>query len=659
MQAVVASGTKNEDDVKAESVAVVSSFELPRYSYEPSTNTYYYKGNRFPLHADAQAKLAIYDERLQLITARLMRHPHFAVPLPGSKKQYIKLARVDDLAATAETSVHVTMIGVLTQPEDGLYCLEDASGAVAVDLTHMERQMPGLYTETCIVLVEGEYYPDAYPAGFEPAGYRHPAAGAGAASSSSTGGAGAGAGGGGGVAAKFVALTDGRLPGVLRISTLGHPPIEGREVTMRAMQTVDPFRVLTTPREVQTVFDLQCSPDAQNAMIVAISDVHLDKPSVLEGIRRMLEGFRSTGTVPLMICFMGNFGSRPYGHHQDDRHTYKAGFDALADILCSYPEISQSCTYVLVPGPHDPGSAPILPRCGLPRTLCTSLVDNAEMLPKVILTTNPCRIRFFTQELVLFRHELSLRLRRRAVVPPHPKPTLAEPVMHSMAKTIVHQAHLCPLPLSAQPVHWEYDYALRLHPLPDAVIIGEDQAQYNTVHADDSTMVFNPGSFAADQNFSVYWPGKREVSQSNLREIDSYDPYADHLHADGDHDDGAQAHDGGDDHYGHGSGDDGESRRYPEDDGAGAAAADVGRSAASSTSALEAAIADANTSAQLNVADSNLGPQQQYGDAVLTGDDYDDEDEILHGRGRDSDVSPGPGYHSRCVHANLAVTSCV
>ena len=38
-----------------------------------------------------------------------------------------------------------------------------------------------------------------------------------------------------------------------------------------------------------------------------------------------------------------------------------------------------------------------------------------------------------------------------------------------MAKTVVSQSHLCPLPLEARPIYWELDYTLRLNPLPDLV----------------------------------------------------------------------------------------------------------------------------------------------------------------------------------------------
>ena len=38
-----------------------------------------------------------------------------------------------------------------------------------------------------------------------------------------------------------------------------------------------------------------------------------------------------------------------------------------------------------------------------------------------------------------------------------------------LVKSIVQQAHLCPLPLTSTPIFWELDHAFRLTPLPHLV----------------------------------------------------------------------------------------------------------------------------------------------------------------------------------------------
>ena len=97
--AVVAEQTRNEDDVKHESVGVISSFSLPRYIFDTTSSTYRFLGDSFSLHGDASSKLAIFEERFALVRARLLRRKEFQVPLPGVKRKYHKLTRVDDLGA--------------------------------------------------------------------------------------------------------------------------------------------------------------------------------------------------------------------------------------------------------------------------------------------------------------------------------------------------------------------------------------------------------------------------------------------------------------------------------------------------------------------------------------------------------------------------------
>lgn len=38
-----------------------------------------------------------------------------------------------------------------------------------------------------------------------------------------------------------------------------------------------------------------------------------------------------------------------------------------------------------------------------------------------------------------------------------------------LVTTLTHQSHLCPLPLSVQPIIWNYDHCLRLYPTPHTV----------------------------------------------------------------------------------------------------------------------------------------------------------------------------------------------
>jgi DNA polymerase epsilon subunit 2 len=58
-----------------------------------------------------------------------------------------------------------------------------------------------------------------------------------------------------------------------------------------------------------------------------------------------------------------------------------------------------------------------------------------------------------------------------------------------------------------QPLFWQHDHALRLHPLPDVLVLGEARPPYSHEHA--GMQLLNPGSFARDSAFTFYRPGPR------------------------------------------------------------------------------------------------------------------------------------------------------
>jgi hypothetical protein len=56
--------------------------------------------------------------------------------------------------------------------------------------------------------------------------------------------------------------------------------------------------------------------------------------------------------------------------------------------------------FVFVPGPDDPSPGPVLPQAPLPSYFSAQL---QEQLPNAVFTSNPCRIQYRAQEIVVFR----------------------------------------------------------------------------------------------------------------------------------------------------------------------------------------------------------------------------------------------------------------
>lgn len=70
--------------------------------------------------------------------------------------------------------------------------------------------------------------------------------------------------------------------------------------------------------------------------------------------------------------------------------------------------------FVFVPGPHDPYdvSNTLLPRRSLPNSLVS---DVKRKLPNVKFASNPCRVLYKSQEIVVFREDLMGRMLRNNI----------------------------------------------------------------------------------------------------------------------------------------------------------------------------------------------------------------------------------------------------
>jgi len=91
---------------------------------------------------------------------------------------------------------------------------------------------------------------------------------------------------------------------------------------------------------------------------------------------------------------------------------FAAGFKALAEAIAAYPTLSQHSQFIFVPGPTDPWSSTTLPRQPIPELFVQPV---QAKVPKAIFTSNPARIKYFDQEVVIFREDLMGRMLRNIV----------------------------------------------------------------------------------------------------------------------------------------------------------------------------------------------------------------------------------------------------
>ena len=89
-----------------------------------------------------------------------------------------------------------------------------------------------------------------------------------------------------------------------------------------------------------------------------------------------------------------------------------------------------------------------------------------------------------------------------------------KPLQEQFVETILAQAELFPLPPTTKPITWDLHYTMRLHPLPQLLVMADHSGDYE--YSRMGCKVINPGSFGADTSFVVYVPWDRKVEFSGL-----------------------------------------------------------------------------------------------------------------------------------------------
>lgn len=153
MQVCLHSGYDHNETV----FSVINAFDFPKFFYNPERKLYLPSPKRATLLADADAKTSMFVDRYSKVLQRTKRT--IAQTLTNVESHRLTLQTVDYLLTISEVTMERTLIlGSLLQIAEGKFALEDPTGMVNLDLTHVEYR-PGFYLENSLVLVTG-YYED-------------------------------------------------------------------------------------------------------------------------------------------------------------------------------------------------------------------------------------------------------------------------------------------------------------------------------------------------------------------------------------------------------------------------------------------------------------------------------------------------------------------
>ena len=563
---------------------VVSAQSHPRLSYSTTKKSLETVTTPASLFPPVSHKTSMFRNRYNLVHQRLLRNELFQTPsfsTTTGRNGPTTLHRSASSAATVQQAYKLTpianllgrsgsehlLLAMLVNAPTGDLALTDLTGSVCLDFSDAkpEREDGAWYCPGMIVLVLGVYDEE------------------GGADSSSGGGV------GGMIGGRFVAASIAGPPAERRDVTLGvgigksdhvHTSVGagfgwvdflgvGSEKAVGAQMRRVQRRLFGQNSNSSTL--LREESNASRTKIAMLGECTLDNPRTLEAIRGVLSSYNASVDVqdiPLSIVLMGNFvsaaamaGATAAGGGSVE---YKEQFDALAAILAEFPAMLSSTTLVFVPGDNDPwassfsgGAATAVPREGIPelfssrirRAVATANQDRGrkegEGGGEAAWASNPARLSFFgpVEEIVLFRDDITGRLRRGAVMFSKAENGENEPVdidmdrneqgqaegdqeesleidmtireassrfpanrsskstaaadtnthtARKLVKTILDQGYLSPFPLATRPVFWDYASSLSLYPLPTALVLADAEAPAFVVKY-EGCLVMNPG----------------------------------------------------------------------------------------------------------------------------------------------------------------------
>lgn len=436
-----------------ETLTVISAFQTPRLSYSVERKKYLTDSvtgrGQAELLSGPSSRAQLHLDRYTLLHQRTGRHDLFSGPGGQSGGRRYRLQAVEFLLGTTARLDDVIVLGMICQLSHGTWHLEDPSGVVQLDLTETKFHT-GLYTEACFVLAEG-WYEDS----------------------------------------------------VFHVLALGFPPAEPSATTRAYFGNLNFFGGPGEGSAASSAALVELEQRNPDAMLVFVSDVWLDQATVISRLRSLFAGYSAMPPAAFVLC--GNFLSCVGEPGYVGR--LRGEFRHLADLISEFPPLVAESKFLFVPGPADPGSPNIFPRAALPPHITAEL---ASKLPGARFLTNPARVQFCTQEIVIFREDIVTKLCRNAIHFPE-----SGEISAHFAKTITAQAHLAPLPLHTCPVYWDHDRALSLYPLPDLIITADKFEPFTAENL--GCKVVNPGSFAKhDFSFKTYIPSSRSVEDSQV-----------------------------------------------------------------------------------------------------------------------------------------------
>ncbi|EAZ63626.2 DNA-directed DNA polymerase epsilon, subunit B [Scheffersomyces stipitis CBS 6054] len=523
-----------------------------QFKVSPSTNSKS-KSLIGTLPNNLQNTVELFNNRYHIIYDRLSRNENF------QKSSFSSISTINKSLHNGSAN-EITLIknvlgrdgskfilcGLLSKDANDSCILEDSTDYIELNLTQTYKTQGSFYCPGMFVIVEGIY------------------SASGGSSNQSTN----------------------YIGGCFHVSNIGHPPAERRDASSENYGNLDFLgihkqignstandKVLKINKYFRRKLATLEKSLVGHKLVLLGSECHLDNFKILDGLKKLLHKLENSiieimesedGHVPLALVMTGSFSSSPLTttnslvSNISNSETYKSNFDNFANILSNFPNVIKTCKLVLIPGKNDPwqstyslggSSLNCFPQKSIPRLFVSRL---ERLLPKgnLILSWNPARISYLSQEIVILKDELMNKMKRNDIIfandleeeKENLEKVLAQSeedrinnlvkggvtgehipikIKHArkLVKTILDQGNLQPFLRETKLINPEYDYALRIEPLPTVMVLNDAnfdnfEVTYNGCKVVNVSSLLS--STSRKLNYVEYYPSNKKFSFQEL-----------------------------------------------------------------------------------------------------------------------------------------------
>lgn len=299
----------------------------------------------------------------------------------------------------------------------------------------------------------------------------------------------------------FVLLKGEVIDDIFHVSEMTVPPIPQQSLCEPTLNVGKHYDA----DEIDIDGSISDPPD--DATIAVLSNVMLDSPETIDKLSLLFTGFEECDAVPRVFVLMGSFTACPFNSQTGDSYrSYQKVFEKFTQLLARHPITLERSNIVIVPGPNEPGYG-ILPQPPVSDILLRGL---SARFPNVILSGNPCRMRFYNKKIIMYSGCIGNQ--RLAGMTHNEEGEAGEKVM----RAVLTQMTLVPGPARNKAVIWNHDTAMRVYPPPNALFLSDKDVSPFQAEPNSETIFACMPSFAKDGEFHLYSPCQQETTLSSV-----------------------------------------------------------------------------------------------------------------------------------------------